>query len=445
MHDGFCPVSQPFVLEREDHPVSRKHLSSACLRTLYGLREAGFDAYVVGGAVRDILLGEQPKDFDVATNATPEQIQKVFRRCRLVGRRFVIAHVRFGEEIIEVTTFRGAGGMGAADDFEVEVDGRIVRDNVFGSIEEDAKRRDFTINALYYNIADFSIVDFVGALDDLAMRQLRLIGDPSTRYREDPVRMLRAARLKAKLGFALEAGTRAPIFEWAEELRRIPPARLFEETLKLFLTGHGVRSLVELEDLGLLPVLLPPLAKAIKQKPEARALLNACLANTDARFAADKPVSAGFLLAALAWPVLDQEAFERATQPEQRHALIENLWLELGAHIALPRRFTAQAREVLEMQPRLKLSSPKRARRLLELPRFRAGFDFLVLRAELDASLADCVAQWQQAQQEHVDLDALFAAGKKAEAGTQKKRRRRSRNAKKPNTGGEQVNLGSAP
>jgi len=403
---------------------------------LYGLRDAGYQAFVVGGAVRDVLLGLQPKDFDVATNATPEQIQRVFRRSRLVGRRFLIAHVRFGDEMIEVTTFRAAGA-GAADDREVENDGRILRDNVFGSIEEDAVRRDFTVNALYYNIADYSILDYVGGLDDIAARQLRLIGEPEQRYREDPVRMLRAARLRAKLGFSFAPATLAPIAAQANDLRSIPPARLFEEVLKLFLTGHALASLNELNALGLDVVLLPALAKALRAKPEARALLELCLTNTDERFNADKPVAAGFLLAALAWPLIDQRVLLEHPSPEACNQMIEDAFSELGQFVTLPRRFTTQAREVFELQPRLQRGSASRARRLIPMPRFRAGFDFLSLRALVEPELAPWVQRWTDAQLPDADLEQIFS-GRAAAPGADpaplaapaKKKRRRRRKSK---------------
>lgn len=443
-------MNAPRVIPRAEHQISRKQISSACIKVLYTLKEAGFQAFLVGGAVRDLLLGVQPKDFDVATDATPEQTERLFRRCRLIGRRFVIVHVRFGDEVIEVTTFRGLGngtGDAGGDAREVEAGGRILRDNVFGSVEEDAVRRDFSVNALYYNINDFSVVDFVGGLDDLEHRRLRLIGDPELRYREDPVRMLRAARLKAKLGFSLDAATRAPIREMATELRSIPPARLFEEVLKMFLTGHAQASLDELRELGLFDVLFPTLARRLDARPEALALLQAALANTDERIAADKPVAAGFLIAAMGWPLLDQGKLG-SNDPDQQHEACESAIAQLAHCVAIPRRFSLQAREIWEMQVRLQRSSASRARRLLGMPRLRAGYDFLGLRATVEPELLPLFQRWTTAQEPDAPLERLFArtstaaqtsaealedavaAPRSDEAAPRKRKRRRKR---KPN------------
>lgn len=409
-------MNAPRVLTRAEHGISRKQISQACLKVLYTLKEAGYQALLVGGAVRDLLLGVVPKDFDVATDATPEQAERLFRRCRLIGRRFVIVHVRFGDEVIEVTTFRGDGSLASAEDArEVEAGGRILRDNVFGSVEEDARRRDFTVNALYYDIRDFSVIDYVGALDDIAQRRLRLIGDPQVRYREDPVRMLRAARLKAKLDFSLDPATAAPIATLAGELRSIPPARLFEEVLKLFLTGHARRSLDELQALGLLPVLFPRLARRLAQDPALLALVHAALADTDERCAADKPVAPGFLLAALGWGLLDAERLA-AADPDVQHAACEQALAALGEVVTIPRRFALQAREIWELQPRLQRATASRARRLLALPRLRAGYDFLGLRALVLPELAELHQRWTAAQWPDADLDQLF---KRAVGGTQ--------------------------
>ena len=332
------------IIPRDSHPISRSRISPDALRVLYRLREAGFQAFLVGGCVRDLMLGIEPKDFDVATDALPEQVKKLFRNCRLVGRRFRLAHVFFGREIIEVATFRASSAPSQAEDpvgmidesideaigepigdvelgdaasdtvsahdihdFDenlervVDDSGRILRDNVYGNIDDDVWRRDFTCNALYYNIADFSVWDYCGGFEDVQARRLRLIGDPETRYREDPVRMLRAARFEAKLNFEIESATAEPIGQLAELLAGVPAARLFDETLKLFLTGHGARSLETLRHRGLLKVLLPNVGDFIERYPEsppARMLMQA-LANTDARVQADKPVTPGFLFAVL--------------------------------------------------------------------------------------------------------------------------------------------------
>ena len=276
----------PRVIPRAEHPISRQHVSPNALRVLYKLREGGYQAFLVGGCLRDLMLDVEPKDFDVATSARPEEVKRLFRNCRLIGRRFRLAHVFFGRDIIEVATFRAASApsqgeepdddpdilpeVGASEDADsvdlqagedaeaafsrddqddedvdrvLDVQGRILRDNTYGTVEEDVWRRDFTCNALYYNIEDFSLWDYVGGMEDIAARRLKLIGDPEQRYREDPVRMLRAARFEAKLGFTLDPATEAPINELRQLLTQVPAARLFDETLKLFLTGHGERSL----------------------------------------------------------------------------------------------------------------------------------------------------------------------------------------------------------
>jgi poly(A) polymerase len=408
-------MSELSLIPREQHNVSRKNMSGAALKVLYGLHEAGFESHLVGGGVRDLLLGGQPKDFDIATNATPEQIQEVFRRCRLIGRRFRIAHVRFGSEVIEVTTFRGIGTADDEDSGDRVVDGdggRILRDNVFGTLEEDALRRDFTVNALYYSIADFAIRDFAGGFADLNARQLRLIGDPEQRYREDPVRMLRAARLAAKLDFSIEARTLAPIARMAGMLDDIPSARLFDESLKLFMTGHGQRSYNRLTELGLLQHLLPSQSKL---SDADRALVLAALASTDDRVAQDKPVTPAFLFAALLWPVFRSRAGEPAADDpdwgDRAADVAESVFASHARRIALPRRFSSIAKEIWLMQQRFTGNGSGRARRLLRHPRFRAAYDFFLLRAAHDPALLEWAERWTQAQEVGADIDRMFRPG----------------------------------
>ncbi len=437
-------------IARDQHSVSRKGMSSAAVRVLYGLHEAGYESYLVGGAVRDLLLGGAPKDFDVATNATPEQVQQVFRRCRLIGRRFRIAHVRFGAEIIEVTTFRG-GSDGVDEDSEhrqVE-DGRILRDNVFGTLEEDALRRDFTVNALYYSIADYSVLDFAGGLEDLKARQMQLIGDPEVRYREDPVRMLRAARLAAKLKFDIAPATLQPMAELAPLLDDIPPARLFDESLKLFMGGYAVLSYAKLEELDLLRHLFPGLAKV---SAAHRELILAALASTDARVAVDKPVTPAFLFAALLWPNY-QKRMQRHAElgvEDWIHAAAEaaeRVFADTAKRVALPRRFSSVAKEIWLLQPRFAAMGVGRARRLLRHPRFRAAYDFLLLRAATEPELAAQAERWTLAQEvEGADFDRLFQPGRGAAAGADSDhdgadadpaapKRRRRRRRRKPKGG----------
>jgi poly(A) polymerase len=398
------------TLTREQHSISRKSISSAALRTLYGLKDAGFDAFLVGGAVRDLLIGVEPKDFDIATNATPEEIQKTFRNCRLVGRRFVIAHVRFGGEIIEVTTFRGSEGAG---DRQVEEGGRILRDNVFGSIEEDALRRDFCVNALYYNIADFSVLDFVGGLDDLEHRELNMIGDVETRYREDPVRMLRAARLKAKLNFQLGADTERAIGDLAPLLAEIPPARLFDEVQKLFMSGHALASWAEMQRLGLIEALFPAMRGAVIKRNQT--FLQAALGNTDARIGLGKSVTPAFLFAAFGWALMTHRLAERGSDLgklsfDERVAMFDAAILDTAERVAMPRRFSLQVRDIWELQGRLTDTTPSRARKLVGNARFRAGYDFLLLRAYADERLHDCAQRWTDAQAPDANFETIFGA-----------------------------------
>jgi len=391
------------IIPRAGHSISRKDISPGALRVLYRLHEAGFRACLVGGAVRDLLLDGHPKDFDVATNATPEEVRGLFRNCRLIGRRFRLAHVVFGREIVEVATFRGSSDDGSGD--RHLVDGRLVRDNVYGSIEEDAVRRDFTINALYYDIADFSVLDSVGGMADLEQRVLRLIGEPELRYREDPVRMLRAARLAAKLDFDIAPETAAPFATLGGLLSEAPPARLFDESLKLFLSGYGLPSFRALERYGLLQHVFPATARVLgaDAPPHVRSLLEQTLASTDERVGADKPVTPAFLFAAMLWEPVRQAAQAMIAEGVEPivawpHAS-DRILREQAQRVAIPRRFTITIEEIWSLQARFSQRTKKRAFRLLEHPRFRAAYDFLLLRADESPELAELAQWWTEAQQ----------------------------------------------
>jgi len=404
------------IIPRDQHIVSRKHISKAALRVLYRLNEAGYTAYLVGGAVRDLLLGMQPKDFDVATSATPDEVKKLFRNCRLIGRRFRLAHVVFGPEIIEVATFRGVGEDGGEGDRHI-IDGRIVRDNIWGTIEEDAIRRDFRVNALYYDISDFSVRDYVGGMQDLHDRKLRLIGDPVTRYREDPVRMLRAVRLAAKLGMHIDAAASAPFEELGPLLADAAPARLFDESLKMFLAGNGLKTFHLLEQCGLLKFLFPVTARALKRGDAAlRALIEKGLANTDARVVEGKSVTPAFLFAVLLWG----EVRDQAHQAMAKGLDVNEAWARASAkvvaeqcqRVAIPRRFTFTMEEIWSLQPRFEQVQRKRVFRLMTHPRFRAAFDFLLLRAEESPAIRELGEWWTHAQQlSHDVLAAALPAG----------------------------------
>ncbi|HKS58623.1 MAG TPA: polynucleotide adenylyltransferase PcnB, partial [Steroidobacteraceae bacterium] len=390
------PAGGPRVVARNEHPISRANISSNALKVLYRLRDAGFQAFLVGGAVRDLLLGLHPKDFDIATNAHPDQVKQLFRNCRLIGRRFHLAHVRFGYEIIEVATFRAAhtpidednsvdeGGHRVLDER-----GRILRDNLYGTIEEDVWRRDFTANALYYNIEDFSVWDYVGGVEDARNRILRMIGDPETRYREDPVRMLRAVRFAAKLGFTIHKDTAAPIPKLAWMLDGVPPARLFDEVNKVFLAGSAQPAFELLERLELLEHLFPDLASALQDAPSgnaARELVRLGLNGTDERVRAEKSVTPTFLFAVLMWPAI-QRAYAKAGHtsdgdPQHLLAACDQVTARQQQRVAVPKRFTLPLRELVGLQPRFERREGRRALRLLNHPRFRAAYDFLLLRAE---------------------------------------------------------------
>ncbi|MBV6811844.1 polynucleotide adenylyltransferase PcnB [Xanthomonas campestris pv. pennamericanum] len=436
-------VTSPFtlrVIPRDQHTISRKDISPNALRVLYRLRESGFGAYLVGGAVRDLLVGGHPKDFDVATDATPEEVKALFRNCRLIGRRFRLAHVVFGREIIEVATFRANVDDGSGDR---ELDnGRLVRDNVYGTIEDDAIRRDFTCNALYYAIEDFSVRDYCGGFEDVQARLMKLIGDPELRYQEDPVRMLRAVRLAAKLNFDIEAGTAEPIPRLAGLLSEAAPARLFEEILKLFLSGHGVASFEGLERYGLLGVLFPESAAALKSNRSGalRAMVLEGLRNTDARVANDEPVSPAFLFALLLWPAFCRTLMAlqaQGVQPEdaQRRAA-DRVTLHQLERVALPRRFSLPMQEIWLLQTRFSSRQRKRVFRTLSHPRFRAAFDFLVLRQFASPDHAADVEFWREAQkssgQELVDAIESAQADHDSDEGAPRKRRRRRRRTGAP-------------
>lgn len=430
-HSPIHPVLR--VIPRDAHNVSRRDISPNALRVLYRLRESGFGAYLVGGAVRDLLIGGHPKDFDVATDATPEQVRSLFRNCRLIGRRFRLAHVVFGREIIEVATFRANVDDGSGDR-EMHEGGRLLRDNVFGTIEDDAVRRDFTANALYYAIEDFSVRDYTGGFDDVQNRLLRLIGDPETRYREDPVRMLRAVRLAAKLDFEIETATAEPIARLAPLLEGSAPARLFEECLKLFLAGHAEQSFLGLERFGLLGTLFPETAAALKSNRSGalRRMVLEGLRGTDARVANDEPVSPAFLFALLLWPAYCralmalQAGGMHAVEAQRRAA--DQVTVHQLSTIALPRRFSLPMQEIWLLQPRFSLRQRKRVFRLLSHPRFRAAYDFLVLRVAASHEHAADVAFWREAQLHPNEAlaEQLDAQPQDVDAPRKRRRRRRS-------------------
>jgi poly(A) polymerase len=384
-------VHEPAVIPVSQHNVRRDAMSPVARSVVARLQEAGYSAFVVGGAVRDAMAGFTPKDFDVATNATPEDVRGIFRRSRIIGRRFRIVHVMSGAETIEVSTYRAASDGSA----ETDEHGRVLRDNVFGSQAEDAARRDFTINALYYNPGDETVVDYHHGVADLKQKTLRVIGDPRQRYREDPVRMVRAVRFAAKLGLSIDPAAREPIREMADLIGNVPPSRLFDEMLKLLFSGHAVECIRRLRDEGLHHGLLP-LLDVILEQPLGERFVMLSLTNTDERIKADKPVSPGFLFATLLW-------HEVLANWEQRKARQEAITVALfaamddvldiqGEKMAITRRIVGDIKDIWALQPRFEQNAGRRPLRLIEQPRFRAGYDFLLLRAacgEQPQALAD--------------------------------------------------------
>ncbi len=444
---------QPRIYSRGEHNVSRANISPGALKVLYRLKDSSYQGFLVGGAVRDLLLEIQPKDFDIATDAHPEDVRKTFRNCRLIGRRFHLAHVRFGHEIIEVATFRAAHtemdedhGVDEVEHRSIDQHGRILRDNLYGTIEEDVWRRDFTANALYYNIEDYSIWDYVGGVEDARNKVLRMIGDPATRYREDPVRMLRAARFAAKLGFTLHPGTEAPIGELAYMLDRMPSARLFDETLKLMLSGHAEASLEWLIRLELLQHLMPDVAAALEAAPESSSarLVQLGLEGTDDRVHADKSVTPTFMFAVLLWPAIMRAlGTPDGALPEDPQRLLDAADKVIGRQlqrIALPKRFSLPMRELIMLQTRFERRSGRRALRLLEHPRFRAAYDFLLLRAEAGAAEQELADWWTDLQEASADDRVAMVenrpvaeqADSAQSASPGAKRRRRPRRRRKP-------------
>ena len=452
------PLIHPVIVPRADHNISRTNISENALKVLYRLKNAGYEAYLVGGGVRDLLLGREPKDFDVATDASPEQVEKEFRNCRLIGRRFRLAHVRFGDEIIEVATFRSSG---AADTLEPDDDeeadrahdggtGRILRDNIYGTVEEDAERRDFSVNALYYDIRDFSVRDYVDGLPDLRDGVLRLIGDPELRYREDPVRMLRAVRFAVKLGFKMHPGTEKPIDRLGGLLADVPPARMFEEILKLFLYGFGEQAFEALRHHGLFAQLFPRTEKALAREEQhfPKVFIAKALASTDRRVQQDMPVTPAFLFAALLWEPVRQIArrleAEGVHPSEALRRAADEVVEEQVKRVALPRRFSTPMTEIFALQPRFEQRQGKRPQRLMEHPRFRAAYDFLVLRAEAGEADMDLAEWWTQLQAGEAVAPPPATPGSASGTGRRRRRRRGGR-GRRGGGGGDSNGAGQEP
>ncbi len=429
-------MSEPVRLNARDHRVYLEDVDPNALDVTERLSKAGFQALLVGGCVRDLLLGGTPKDFDVATNATPEEVHQLFRRSRLVGRRFRIAHVRYGRNLIEVSTFRRTHAA-EEDERHHSDEGLILRDNVYGTIEEDAFRRDFTINALYYDPATEEVLDFVGGLQDLDNGDLRFIGDAERRLREDPVRILRAVRFQAKLNFKLDPAIRALFADTAERLSAIPAARMFDELGKLLMSGYAAAAWETIAPTALRKALFP-------NTPPDSELVRLAMANTDARIAEGKPVTPGFLLAVLMWP--DYLARVSELSADKRPAEARNLaatetLAQQQQITSIPRRFSQFVRDVWGLQGRLEARYPRYIDRIIQHPRFRAAYDFLLLRAQAgeatdSAEPVQEIADWWTTFQD-ADDDVRREMVEARRSGQPKKRRRRRSSRRASGAAGE--------
>jgi poly(A) polymerase len=417
-------------------------MSENALKVLYRLHNSGYKAYLVGGCVRDALLGKEPKDFDVTTDATPEQIKGLFRNCRLIGRRFRLAHIVFGREVIEVATFRGHhenNDESDSKDSKQSDDGQLMRDNVFGSIEEDAQRRDFTINAMYYNIADYSISDFAGGMEAIKNKEITLIGDPETRYREDPVRMLRAVRFAAKLDMHISEESAEPIKRMAPLMANIPPARLFEEILKLLLSGQGLATYKLLSEFHLFEPLFPQLAPLLLQPGNREnQFVEQVLTNTDNRINTGQRVTPAFIFAAFMWYPLEERCQQLMVEGGLNHFDAFNLALNDVMHrqiqrIMIPKRFSTPIREIWQLQNRLPKRYGRRAYQMLEHPKFRAAYDFLLLRGQIEGgNLLELADWWTVFQEADEDKRKTMLEELRQQQGAPARRPRRNRKKPKP-------------
>ena len=413
----------PARLSQSQHGISRDSVDAGALDVVMQLQGAGFTALLVGGCVRDLLLGHKPKDFDVATNATPEEVRGLFRRSRLVGRRFRIAHVRYGRELVEVSTFRSAAAT-EAEGRRHSAEGMILRDNVYGTLEEDAFRRDFTINALYFNPQNGEVIDYVGGLQDLDNTLLHFIGETDVRLREDPVRALRAIRFQAKIGFTLDPAISQLFPDAAQGLAAVPPARLFDETLKLFLSGYATEAWSLLADSPLRAALFP--ASSPDDPLVARAMKN-----TDERIAAGKPVTPGFMFAVLLWEDYQarrRELSETLKPAEAHYEAASGSLSQQHERMSIPRRFSQFVRDVWAMQDRLEERRPRLVPRLVQHPRFRAGYDFLVLRGASGEPVTEQADWWTRYQEVEAETRNSMVEELPSERKGRRRRKRRRRN-----------------
>ena len=431
-------AARPKIFGPQEHGIDPDDVSPNAVRVTQTLQKAGYKAFIVGGAVRDLVLGLKPKDFDVATDATPEEVKRLFRRAFIIGRRFQIVHVMFGQELIEVTTFRGS----STDDAPKDAHGRVLRDNTFGEQHEDAVRRDFTINAMYYDPSQQVVLDYHGGMKDIRARMLRIIGTPEARYREDPVRLLRVVRFAAKLEFKIAPATRAPMALMAPLINNVPAARVFDEMLKLLMSGHAMACLQRLRKEGLHHGLLP-LLDVVLEQPLGEKFVTLALANTDERVRQGKTVSPGFLFASLLWhQVLEKwEAYRAGGEYPipALHLAADDVLDSQTEKLALQRRIATDMRDIWAMQPRFERRVGKSPYKLLEHPRMRAGYDFLLLRCA-SGEIDEETGQWWT---DFIDADGsereALINRKPADdtaAAPKKRRRRGGRNRNKARTEG---------
>lgn len=417
------------VLHPHEHSLNPKKICKHACEIIRVLQRNNFEAYVVGGCVRDLLLDLNPKDFDIATNATPQQVKRLFRRSRIIGRRFQIVHVQFGRELIEVTTFR-SNNTDQNGKVQQSASGVLTRDNMFGSLLDDASRRDLSINALYYDTEKNTLHDFCDGLEDLAKRKIRIIGNPATRYSEDPVRLLRAVRFAAKLGFHIDSKSLKPITKMADSLQHVSAPRMFDETLKLFMSGYGLAVFQLLYEYRLFAQLAPQTNRLIDQgHPTAKNMVEQALTNTDLRIRSNKRVTPAFIYAALLWPSVQKTAAEYERQGHPAASAMGKAANEvIGNQIpitSIPRRFTMAMREIWAMQLTLVKRGGNRASRSMENPRFRAAYDFILLREQTGESL-DGLGDWWTRYQD-VSEDERQNMVQKLNTGNPRKRRPRRR------------------
>ncbi|MGI9316246.1 MAG: polynucleotide adenylyltransferase PcnB [bacterium] len=441
----------PTHYQASEFGFDRSRISRAALQVVEGLHAAGYDGYLVGGCVRDLLLGKEPKDFDVTTNATPEEVKRIFERARIIGRRFRLVHVRFRGETIEVATYRADPNRSGKKKWfkwskkQVPNSGRITDDNVYGDIEDDAIRRDFTVNALYYDPTAEQVIDYLGGVADINERCLKMIGKPEERFAEDPVRMLRVIRFKAKLGLEPEALLMASIHKHRQLLEGVPAARLFDEVLKLFHHAHGVNSWHELRETRLAELLFDHSVEVMEHEggDKYEQLIQYALENTDRRIAQDKPVIPAFLFAVVLWGPFS-ERYRQLSQGSRNtvqamHQASDEVFAAQCLQVSVPRRVSTPSIEIWELQGTLERRRPRTIRSILENRRFRAGYDFLLLRARIGEVDQELVDWWTRIQDLDNDGRGKMIGELSPDKSHRRSRKRRSPRKRKSTPGNSSV------